>query len=106
VKIGAKVMAHSKFIRFQLAEVAVPRQLFAAILERIARLRLACASGWGSRRWTERSGPRPRASEVRRSGLFRGMSIGEASGAVGSGRDGAGSGASWGKIVATVPPRR
>jgi hypothetical protein len=28
-----------------LAEVAVPRKLFAAILKRIGRLRLACASG-------------------------------------------------------------
>ena len=45
VKIGAKVVAHAKYVVFQLAEVAVPRQMFAAILERIARLRLACASG-------------------------------------------------------------
>ena len=45
VKIGAKVVAHAKYVIFQLAEVAVPRQLFAAILERIGRLRLAGASG-------------------------------------------------------------
>jgi hypothetical protein len=45
IKIGAKVVAHSKYVIFQLAEVAVPRQLFAAILERIGRLRLAEASG-------------------------------------------------------------
>ena len=45
VKIGAKVVAHAKYVIFQLAEVAVPRKLFGAILERIARLRLACASG-------------------------------------------------------------
>jgi hypothetical protein len=45
VKIGAKVVTHTKYVTFQLAEVAVPRQLFGAILERIARLRLACASG-------------------------------------------------------------
>jgi hypothetical protein len=45
IKIGAKVVSHSKYVIFQLAEVAVPRQLFAAILERIARLRRACASG-------------------------------------------------------------
>jgi hypothetical protein len=32
-------------ITFQLAEVAVPRQVFAGILERIGRLRLAEASG-------------------------------------------------------------
>ena len=45
VKIGAKVVSHSKYVLFQLAEVAVPRQLFGAILERIGRLRLASASG-------------------------------------------------------------
>ena len=45
VKIGATVVAHAKYKVFQLAEVAVPRQLFAAIVERIGRLRLACASG-------------------------------------------------------------
>lgn len=39
IKIGAKVVRHSKYVRFQLAEVAVPRKLFAAILERIQRLR-------------------------------------------------------------------
>jgi hypothetical protein len=45
IKIGAKVVAHSKYVIFQLAEVTVPRKLFAAILNRIERLRLACASG-------------------------------------------------------------
>ncbi len=45
IKIGAKVVAHAKYITFQLAVVAVPRQLFAAILDRIEQLRLACASG-------------------------------------------------------------
>ena len=45
VKIGPKVVTHAKYVVFQLAEVAVPRQLFAAILERIGRMRLAEASG-------------------------------------------------------------
>jgi hypothetical protein len=45
VKIGAKVVTHAKYVIFQLAEVAVPRQLLAAILGRIGRLRLACALG-------------------------------------------------------------
>ena len=45
IKIGAKVVRHSKYVLFQLAEVAVPRQLFARILGRIARLCPACASG-------------------------------------------------------------
>ena len=45
VKIGAKVVTHARYVVFQLAEVAVPRPLFAALLGRIGRLRLACASG-------------------------------------------------------------
>ena len=40
VKIGAKVTRHSKYVTFQLAEVAVTRNLFAAILNRIERLGL------------------------------------------------------------------
>jgi hypothetical protein len=38
VKIGAKVTRHAKYVTFQLAEVAVPRRLFAAILDRVAQL--------------------------------------------------------------------
>ena len=38
IKIGAKVTRHSKYVFFQLAEVAVTRNLFADILDRIARL--------------------------------------------------------------------
>ncbi len=48
VKIGAKVTWHSKYVFFQLAEVAVPRRRFAAILERIGRLVIptaVCRSG-------------------------------------------------------------
>ena len=40
IKIGAKVTRHSKYVTFQLAEVAVTRNLFAAILNRITRLAL------------------------------------------------------------------
>jgi hypothetical protein len=39
VKIGAKVVSHGRYVSFQLAEVAVPRQMFADILSLIARLR-------------------------------------------------------------------
>jgi len=39
IKIGAKVVAHSRYVIFQMAEVAVPRWLFRAILERIRRLK-------------------------------------------------------------------
>ena len=38
IKIGAKVTRHSKYTTFQLAEVAVTRNLFAAILDRITQL--------------------------------------------------------------------
>jgi len=39
VKIGAKVIGHGRYAIFQMAEVAVPRELFGRLLERIARLR-------------------------------------------------------------------
>lgn len=39
IKIGAKVVSHSRYVFFQMAEVAVPRKLFATILDRIQRLR-------------------------------------------------------------------
>ncbi|MGZ8901711.1 MAG: transposase, partial [Limisphaerales bacterium] len=39
VKIGAKVVRHRRYVTFQLAEVAIPRDLFADILERIDQLR-------------------------------------------------------------------
>jgi hypothetical protein len=45
IKIGAKVVRHAKAVTFPLAEVAVPRVLFAAILVRIGRLRAAPSSG-------------------------------------------------------------
>ncbi len=39
VKIGSKVIHHGRYVTFQLAEVTVPRALFADILRRIDRLR-------------------------------------------------------------------
>jgi hypothetical protein len=39
IKIGAKVVSHSRYVAFQMAEVAVPRMLFAEILRLIADLR-------------------------------------------------------------------
>ncbi len=39
VKIGAKVVRHGRYVTFQLAEVAVPRNLFGEILRRIDELR-------------------------------------------------------------------
>ncbi len=37
IKIGAKIVTHSRYVIFQMAEVAVPHGLFAAILDRIQR---------------------------------------------------------------------
>ena len=38
VKIGAKVVTHSRYVTFQMAEVAIPKRLFKTILRRISRL--------------------------------------------------------------------
>ncbi len=40
-KIGAKVVRHGRYVTFQLAEVAIPRHLFAEILRLIDGLRPA-----------------------------------------------------------------
>jgi hypothetical protein len=37
IKIGAKMVRHARYVRFQLAEVAIPRGLYLAILQRIRR---------------------------------------------------------------------
>ena len=47
VKIGAKVTRHAKYVTFQLVEVAVPRRMFAAILDRIALLGIPPPSASG-----------------------------------------------------------
>ena len=39
MKIGAKVVRHGRYIAFQIAEVAVPRELFQEILRLIDGLR-------------------------------------------------------------------
>ncbi len=41
VKIGAKVVRHGRYVTFQLAEVAIPRALFAEILRLIDGMRPA-----------------------------------------------------------------
>jgi hypothetical protein len=38
IKIGAKVVKYARYTCFQMAEVSIPRSLFAAILGRIRRL--------------------------------------------------------------------
>jgi hypothetical protein len=47
IKVGEKVVHHAGAVTFQLAEVAVPRALFAAILARIGLLRAAPGPGRG-----------------------------------------------------------
>jgi hypothetical protein len=39
IKIGAKVVSHGRYVFFQMAEVAIPRQMFQEILRLIAELR-------------------------------------------------------------------
>ncbi len=41
IQIGAKVVTHGRYVTFQLAEVAIPRSLFANILRLIDGLRPA-----------------------------------------------------------------
>jgi hypothetical protein len=44
IKIGAKVVHHSRQVIFQMAEVAVPRELFRSILDKIESLRMSAAA--------------------------------------------------------------
>jgi hypothetical protein len=39
IKIGGKIVRHGRYVAFQMAEVVIPRDLFADILRRIDRLR-------------------------------------------------------------------
>jgi hypothetical protein len=39
IKTGAKVVSHGRYVMFQMAEVAIPRDIFAELLQRIADLR-------------------------------------------------------------------
>ena len=39
IKIGAKIVSHGRYVAFQMAEVAIPRQMFQEILWPIAELR-------------------------------------------------------------------
>jgi hypothetical protein len=44
-KIGAKVVRHGRYVAFEMAEVAIPRQMFQEILQLIAELRPQPARG-------------------------------------------------------------
>jgi hypothetical protein len=39
IKIGAKAVSHGRYVAFQMGEVAIPRKLFATIVDRITALR-------------------------------------------------------------------
>jgi hypothetical protein len=43
IKIGARIVSHSRLTIFQMVEVAVPEKLFRSMLSRIHRLERACA---------------------------------------------------------------
>ena len=43
IKIGAKIISHSRMTIFQMADVAVSEKLFRSMLSRIHRLGRACA---------------------------------------------------------------
>lgn len=45
IKIGAELVRHAKGVWFQLAMMAVSRELFAVIMGRIGRLRAAPSPG-------------------------------------------------------------
>jgi hypothetical protein len=38
-RLGAKIVSHGRYVAFQMAEIAIPRNLFAEILRLIAELR-------------------------------------------------------------------
>jgi hypothetical protein len=39
IKVGGKIVRHDRYVTFQMAEVAIPRDLFADIIRRIDRLK-------------------------------------------------------------------
>ena len=45
IKTGARIVRHSRYVTFQMAEVAVPKTLFEQIPARIARLTPPCDTG-------------------------------------------------------------
>jgi hypothetical protein len=47
IKIGAKVVSHGRYVAFQVAELAISRDLFADTLRMIAELRLSPLASMG-----------------------------------------------------------
>jgi hypothetical protein len=52
IKIGAKVVSHGRYVAFQMAEVAIPRQMFREISAAHRRTAAATAISAGMRRCT------------------------------------------------------
>ena len=50
IKMRAKVESHGRYVAFQMAEVAIPRQMFQEILRLIAELSAAAATSASVRR--------------------------------------------------------
>ena len=48
IKIGAKVVSHGRYVAFQMAEVAMPRQLFQEILRQVQPTGRACPKARGN----------------------------------------------------------
>ncbi len=71
IKIGAKVVRHGRYVTFQLAEVAIPRRLFAEILRLISVLRPKPAPTCHRRNWIEPTGAGISAIAERRSSPIR-----------------------------------
>jgi Transposase DDE domain group 1 len=47
IKIGARVVSHGRYVAFQMADAAIPRNLFADILRLVAELRPAPVTSTG-----------------------------------------------------------
>jgi len=72
IKIGAKVVSHGRYVTFQMAKVAVPRQMFQDVLRLIGRLWAPAAPGcpvarsagrlaaWAAAHWGQVRGRRMR----------------------------------------------
>jgi hypothetical protein len=73
IKLVAPVVKHSRYVLFQLAEVAVPRRLLGRILGRITLLWLVCALGPAWTAPATESESHRCMSPVRGTGLFRGL---------------------------------
>jgi hypothetical protein len=78
VKIGARIVRHGRYVVFQMAEVAVPRALFAEILRRIDHLRPKPPPlpAWGSRAMNDDNPSRRDASIIDRELRERGAKQG------------------------------